>query len=340
MKINQIIRAAVVGFGALFTANVMAAEEPIVLKFASPFPAVSTTNKVSVPEFIKAVEEASEGTLKIQFYPGGSLGSNPAAQLKLIEDGVVDFAEVVASYTPGRFPEMELFELPFLFTTTKEASLVSWDMYEKGYLSGFDRVKLVGVAQVGPYYLHSRKKLEKLSDLRGKKYRVGGATQGSMMKDMKAIPVGGIAATQIAENISRGTLDGTLLDMGNMYNFRVSDTATYHVENVPLGNVAILFPMNKDKYDSLPDKAKAALDQFSGKWFSTVIAENLDKQNEDVKQRLIEDKKHHMVKLSESDIEKLKGDMAHLTEKFNKDEKGVNLYQEALKSLERVRAQQ
>lgn len=336
---NQLIRATLIGFGALLATNVMAAEEPIVLKFASPFPAVSTTNKLSVPAFIKAVEEASEGTLKIQFYPGGSLGANPAAQLKLIEDGVVDFAEVVASYTPGRFPEMELFELPFVFNTTKEASLVSWELYEKGHLSGFDRVKLVGVAQVGPYYLHSRKKVEKLSDLRGKKFRVGGATQGAMAKDIKAIPVGGVAATQIAENISRGTLDGTLLDMGNMYNFRVSDTANYHVENAPLGNVAILFPMNKAKYDSLPEKAKAALDKFSGEWFSTLIAENLDKQNEDVKQRLVADDKHHMVRFSDSDLEKMKGDMQHLTAKFDQEKNGINLYQEALKSLEKVRAQ-
>lgn len=339
MKIKQLARVLALGLGAMLTVNVMAAEEPVVLKFVSAFPAVSTTNKLSVPEFIKAVEEASEGTLKIQHYPGGSLGPNPASQLKLVEDGVVDIAEVVASYTPGRFPEMELFELPFVFDTTKEASLVSLDLYEQGYLSGFDRLKLIGVAQVGPYFLHSRKKIESLSDLRGKKYRAGGATQGAIVKAMKGIPVGGIAATQIAENISRGTLDGTLLDMGNLYNFRVSDTANYHVENAPLGNVSILFPMNKDKYDSLPDKAKAALDQFGGVWFSTVLATNLDKQNEAVKERLANDDKHHIVTLSKTDLDQLKTDVTPLIRKFDTDKNGVNLYQEAIKSLEKIRAQ-
>ena len=62
------------------------AAEPVRLKLASFVSPKSVNNAVTVPAFIKAVEAASEGTLKIDHYPGGTLGSSPKSQLKLVEE--------------------------------------------------------------------------------------------------------------------------------------------------------------------------------------------------------------------------------------------------------------
>jgi TRAP-type C4-dicarboxylate transport system substrate-binding protein len=223
----------------------VAAADAIVLKFGSFVSPKSITNEVSVPAFIKEVEAASEGTLKIEHYPGGTLSSNPATQLKLVEDGVLDSAEVVASYTPGRFRELDMFELPFIFNNTQEAGLTAWALYEKRLLSGFDNLVLLGIAEVGPYTLHARKNVSTLTDVSGMKIRAGGPIFGETIKAMGGIPVGGMPATQIAENISRGVLDATLMDGGNLFNFRITDAARYHVVNVQLGNIAVMFPLNK-----------------------------------------------------------------------------------------------
>jgi TRAP-type C4-dicarboxylate transport system substrate-binding protein len=56
---------------ALSPLQVFAQGAPVVLKFGSFVSPKSITNSVSVPAFIKDVEAASEGTLKIEHYPGG-----------------------------------------------------------------------------------------------------------------------------------------------------------------------------------------------------------------------------------------------------------------------------
>lgn len=319
-------------------AGVAYAQDPIVLKFASAFPPQSITNSVSVPAFIKAVEEASEGTLKIEHYPGGTLGPNPTTQLKAVEDGVVDIAEVVASYTPARFKELEMFELPFTFNTTLEGSLTAWALYEKGLLSGFDNLELIGIAEVGPYFVHTSKEVKTPEDIHGVKLRAGGAVQGAVVQGLGGVAVGGMPAPQIAENISRGVIGGSLMDMGNLYNFRIADAAYYHVINVPLGNVAVLFPMNKAKYDSLPEKAKAALDKVRGEWFTRVLAENLDKQNDNTQAKLAADPKHHLVEFSEEEVKGLSDKLSDIKDRWDTGEGDANLYQQMIAARDAVRA--
>lgn len=314
------------------------AQEVVVLKFASAFPPQSMTNSVTVPAFIKAVEEASGGAIRIEHYPGGTLGPNPAAQLKLVEDGVVDIAEVVASYTPGRFPELEMFELPFVFDSTVEGSLSAWALYQQGKLSGFDNLELVGIAEVGPYFVHTSKPVATPADLAGMKLRAGGAVQGAVVEGLGAVAVGGMAAPQIAENISRGVIGGSLMDMGNLYNFRIADAASYHVINVPLGNVAVMFPMNKAKYDSLPPEAKAAFDTVRGEWFTRVLAENLDKQNAETLAKLEADATHHLVSFTEDEVKGLEEKLSSLKDRWDTGEGDANLYKLMIAARDAVRA--
>lgn len=335
--IGKLIISAAFLLGTSLT-SVAFAQDPIVLKFASAFPPQSITNSVSVPAFIKAVEEASEGTLKIEHYPGGTLGPNPTTQLKAVEDGVVDIAEVVASYTPARFKELEMFELPFVFNNTREASLTAWALYQKGLLSGFDNLELIGIAEVGPYFIHTSKEVKTPDDLQGVKMRAGGAVQGAVVQGLGGVAVGGMPAPQIAENISRGVIGGSLMDMGNLYNFRIADAANYHVINVPLGNVAVLFPMNKAKYDSLPEKAKAALDKVRGEWFTTVLAENLDKQNDNTQAKLAADDKHHLIEFSEAEVQGLADTLSSIKDRWDNGEGDANLYQQMIAARDAVRA--
>ena len=92
----------------------LAQDKAVSLRWASFVSPKSVNNAVSVPAFAKAIEKASEGTLKIELYAGGTLGKGPVQQLSMVENAVADIAEVVVAYSPGRFPELSIFELPFL----------------------------------------------------------------------------------------------------------------------------------------------------------------------------------------------------------------------------------
>lgn len=337
-KMKKLIAFGIIAISIMWSFQVFAAK-PVRLKFASFVSPKSVTNSVTIPEFIKAVEAASEGTLKIDHYPGGTLGSSPKSQLKLVEDGVVDIAEVVAAYTPGRFPELALFELPFEFKSSEEAGLTAWAMYEKNFMPSMDNLAIIGIAQVGPYTIHSRKDISSPKKLKGLKLRAGGPTQGKIIQKLNSIPIGGIGATKIAEAISRRVLDGCLMDDGNLFNFRIADATRYHVVNVQLGNVAVFFPMNKQKYDSLPPKAKAALDQYRGEWFTSKVNRNLDGQIIKGIAKLRKSRKHDVIEWSASEVANVKSSMSGIKNEWDtNNSNGVNLYQEMLTAKAAVQA--
>ena len=62
----------------------------------------------------------SGGRIKIELYPGMQLGGKPPALYDQIRDGVIDGGWALPAYTPGRFPETEAFELPFVSTKSAE----------------------------------------------------------------------------------------------------------------------------------------------------------------------------------------------------------------------------
>ena len=329
----------VVGLAAMTAASPVLAQDTVTLRFASAFSPMSANNRVSVPAFIKAVEDASEGTLKIEHYPGGSLGKRPVQQLSMVENGITDIAEVVTAYTPGRFPELSVFELPFLADTNVEAGLAAYQMYDKGLVSDFDDLMLVGIIMTGPYALDATGPLANIDDLAGKRLRVAGPIQTEMASLLGATPVGNVPAPQIAENISRGLLEGSMMAPGNLYNFRIADAAKHHVWDLKLGSVAVIFPMRRDTYEKLPPKAKAAFDTYSGEWFTRVLGEGLDKQQDEAKAKIEADSEHTVYSWTDAQIEEARALLQPVVDEWNKpNDSGVNLYEEANAALEAVRA--
>jgi TRAP-type C4-dicarboxylate transport system substrate-binding protein len=339
-SVSIFLCAGVIALGVGF-ANVAQAQETVTLRFASAFSPMSANNQLSVPAFIAAVEEASEGTLKIEHFPGGTIGGNPVQQLSMVEAGTADIAEVVVAYTPNRFPELGLFELPFLAESNVEAGLAAYKLYEKDLLSGLDGLMLVGVIMSGPYGISATSPIEGLSDLRGKRIRAAGPIQTEIVTRLGGTPVGNVAAPAIAENISRGLLDGALMTPGNLYNFRIADAAKHHHWELALGNVGVIFPMRRDTYEKLPSKAKEAFQTYSGEWFTRVLGENLDKQQDEAEEQIGADAEHTIHAWSDEDLAEARALLDPVKDQYDVENgNGVNLYREILSALEEARAGQ
>lgn len=264
------------------------------LRFSSFEPPVAFITKDILTPWAEGTSKASGGTLKIDMFPGGTLGRDPAAQLKLAQDGVVDLAWVVAGYTPGRFDDTTIVELPFLINSTKEGAIALTRLFEKGKLRGFDGIKVVGLFSTPTNEIHSTMPILKPEDLKGKKFRGAGPNQLAMLTALGAVPVGGIAGPAIAENIQRGMVDGTLNEWNAVASFRIAEVAKNHLR-VPMGSVTFMVVMNKAKYESLPAPAKAAIDKASGEAFARVFAEKLDARNSELAKQIAADSKHKTV---------------------------------------------
>ncbi len=328
-----------VSIGSVLSSPALAQDDVVSLRWASFVSPMSTNNADAVPAFAKAVEEASGGTLKIEHYPGGTLGKSPVQQLAMVENGVADIAEVVVAYSPGRFPELSIFELPFLVESNVEAGLAAWKLYEKGLVSDFDELMLAAIIMSGPYGVSTSKPINSIEDLAGLRLRAAGPIQNEIVTRLGAVPVGNIPAPSIAENISRGVIDGTLMAPGNLFTFRIADAAEHHNFDLKLGSVAVIFPIRRDTYEKLPPKAKAAFDQYSGEWLTRLLGEGLDRQQASTVETIRSDSARHTIHEWDAEaVAKARDALAPIVEKHDTvNAAGVNLYQEVLQAIEEAR---
>lgn len=220
-----------------------------------------TWTKVMSP-WADDVVAASKGTIKIDKYPGGTLGRNPRAQVKLVLDGVTDIGFFVPSYTPGRFPDNEVMELPGLIKNSNESGIAIWRLYNKGLLRGYDKFKVLMLVTTHPYTMHTKTPVKSIADLKGMKVRAGGPVAGATIRALGAVPVG-MPIPTVAQNISKGIIGGSASDWNVLYTFRIVDVAKHHYMGL-LGTVPIGLIMRKEKWNSLPAAAKAAFNKLSG----------------------------------------------------------------------------
>jgi len=245
------------------------------------------------------VSAASNGALKIDMYPGGTLGRDPSAQIKYLQDGVLDLSFVIPSYTPGRFEALGIFELPGIFGSATEATTVLWSMFEDGLLTGFDDLKVFQLATTNPSLIHADVPLDGLDKIDGLKLRVAGPTAGEAVRVLGASPVG-LPVTQAAELISRGVVDGTTQDWNTYGAFRLDEAARHHLP-VRLGQSPMMVAMTQKRFDSLPTEAQEAFSDHSFAKLSLDVAKIHDRITEEWKQKVAADPEHKLYSLTQEE---------------------------------------
>jgi TRAP-type transport system periplasmic protein len=283
-----------------------AAAEKTTLKFAVFTPEKEMTFQVVMKPWADRVMKDSNGTLAIQLFPNGALGRHPGKQLKMVQDGVADIAWVIPAYTPGRFPDNAVFELPALIHTSKEGSVAAWRLYKKGLLRGYENYYMIGLFTSSPYTIHTKNKLTSMAQLKGKKIRAVGPAMVASIKALGAAPEP-MPFTKIVEAISRGRIDGTTAHPIALFDFGVAKVTSSHYFGT-LGTVNLAIMMNRKKYEALPAAAKAALDKNSGEQLSVAFGNMSDTRNAELQSIWSKDAKRTVT--VQSAAEKAKWDAA------------------------------
>ena len=256
-RIVTVLIAAVLATGG-------AAAEGQKLRFGTFLPAPTINVRFALAPWVEEVNRALAGEAEIELFAGGAMGRNGKAQFKLLVSRVLDITLLLPHYTPGQFPDTELFEIPVFDTGALETSLVFWRMHERGLLEGFDTIHPLALYVATPSYLHLNFPYRTIADLKGRKIRATTLFQARVIEDLGGTPIGGITATQIAESLSRGLLDGALF---NWFAARrpmgITQVSTHHLEK-PVAFTPGIIAMNKAAYDGLSPAARIKLDALSG----------------------------------------------------------------------------
>ncbi|MDP6012223.1 MAG: TRAP transporter substrate-binding protein [Alphaproteobacteria bacterium] len=261
MKLRLFAAAAVM----TIVGNALA--EDVVLRLHHFLPAPAVAQAQFLEPWAAKVMADSDERIRIDIYPAMQLGGKPPQLIDQVRDGVVDMVWTVPSYTPGRFPNMEVFELPFMAASAEATSQAVMAYSQANLDDSFAGIKPILFHVHAPGSIHTRgRPITVLEDLQGVKLRTPTRSITQTLEAYGAVPVG-MPAPQVPQAIARGVVDGTVFPYEITSPLRIheiTDTHTKIFTDRGLYTVVLLLAINQRRYDSLPDDLKAVLDANSG----------------------------------------------------------------------------
>ncbi|MCQ4162957.1 TRAP transporter substrate-binding protein [Roseomonas sp. GC11] len=265
---------------ALLAPRTARADE-VTLRLHHFLPAVSNVHRHFLAPWAKKVEEASNGRLKIRIFPSMQLGGAPPQLYDQARDGVADIIWTLPGYTAGRFPRIEVLELPFIANRSGLANARATQAFaEKHLAQEFSEVQPLCFWAHDGGLIHSRAPVRRLEDLRGMKLRFPTRQAGEGLRALGAAPVG-MPVPQVPEALSQGVLDGAVVPWEVVPSIKLQELVRNHTAfpGSPTFYVATnVLAMNKAKYQALPADLRAVLDAQSGQAAAAMVGAMLDEQ--------------------------------------------------------------
>jgi len=165
-------RALVVALAALLPLMAAQAQERT-FKYALQNPKGHPL-EIGASKFAELVAAKSGGKLKVNVYPGGTLGGD-AANVSALQGGTIEFMALNSGILASQVKDFEVFDFPFIFANSKEADAVVDGPFGQKLHAKLADKGIVGLA----YYelgfrniTNSRRAINTVEDLAGLKLRV------------------------------------------------------------------------------------------------------------------------------------------------------------------------
>lgn len=277
--------------GCALLAFAGAAQAETVLTFNWWIPPTHLQRTEVMNPWAEAVAEATNGEVRIEFTTTSL--APPPRQPELVADGVVDLVLGVHGYTPDRFVNAGVMELPFMATTGEHASIAYWRAYEEFFAETNEHGEGVRVLA---HYVHSpgtvmarERTLDSIDDFNGLLVRAGGGTQDRVVDALGASVVSSPAPTTY-ELMANGVVDATLMTPDGYTSFNLAD----HVQTqllIPGGlfNSSFFVLMNEDAYARIPEEHREAFDALTGEYLSALGGRGFDTVSNAALQQMIDD---------------------------------------------------
>jgi len=248
-------RVLLVGLTLLFILSSATAQETIKLKVADVLPSTHFVSTNGIRYFMDRVSKETGGRVTFEYYPGEQLGQ-ARDMLKLTQSGVIDIGFVVPSLVTEKMPLSGVVELPGLYSESCPGTTAYAKLTRSGVIAQSD-YKANGVVSVfayvnAPYQVVlARKPLASLADLAGLKLRSVAGPQEALVHALKAVSVR-MAAPNIYESLSRGTLDGILFPATQVLAYDLQGLTKYATTGENFGTTSVSYLISEKRWAALP----------------------------------------------------------------------------------------
>ena len=224
----QKLMLAVIGLIAAVQA--IPAQERLIVTSLSP---AGSPNSMFFQAWAKRVNDASQGTLKVEVRDGTALANFGNTYVRTMDD-VVQVGWVLHSLVAGKFPLSEVTNLPFMSDGHTNCSVALWRLYKSGALdSEYKDIVPMWFGCLNQSGLHFAKPISSNVNLGGLKLRVAGRVASQLVERMGGTPIS-MRGGGMYEALQRGTIDGVVTSWSAFEPYKLAEVTSYHLE-VPLG---------------------------------------------------------------------------------------------------------
>lgn len=257
---------------SLLTAGMAASADTVTLKLHHFLPAGSYAQTMFIKPWCDRIALDSGDRLKCQIYPSMQLGGTPPQLFDQVKDGIVDVIWTLPGYTAGRFPLVEVFELPFMMQNPESTSKALWDYVQQYDAAEFKDVHPLAFHVHGDGVFHMVKKpIKVMADLKDQKVRAPTRQTNKMLAALGATPVS-MPVPAVSESLAKSVIDGALVPYEVVPAVKIQELVKFHSETDPVEPAiytsVFVLAMNKARYESLPPDLKKVIDANSGKALS------------------------------------------------------------------------
>jgi TRAP-type C4-dicarboxylate transport system substrate-binding protein len=262
----------------LASALASAAAPPAVLRFARadapqfafklhhPFSSVSSAHDKFLAPWARQVVAQAGGRIRIDLFPSMQLGGSPAQLFDQARDGAADITLVAPSATPGRFPKIEAFELPFVPSRRALVSSKAIDDYGRASLMDeFRDVYPICFSCSDRGVVHANRPIRTVDDVKDLRLHVQTRFAGDAVRELGAIAVP-MPSAQLPLAITQHVIDGCIDPWHVVPTLKLGDLLKTHTEftDVSFSSRTYALVMNRASYDRLSRDLKAVIDANSG----------------------------------------------------------------------------
>jgi TRAP-type C4-dicarboxylate transport system substrate-binding protein len=242
--------------------------QDVVLKVHHFWPPSAMPPSTILTPWCDKIAKESGNRMKCQIYPAMQLGGTPQNLIDQAKDGVVDIVWTLPGYTAGRYPLMEVFELPFMSSSAEATSQAAWDYYAQYGHKEFPGIKALAVNVHDNGYVHTNpRQVKVMADFKGLRMRAPTRQTNKMLAALGATPVA-MPLPALSEAISKGVVDGYLLPWEVIPSIKAHEITKFESETDPnsraLYTAVFILAMNQARYDGLPADLKKVIDANSG----------------------------------------------------------------------------
>jgi TRAP-type transport system periplasmic protein len=321
MKRFIVLSLCVLVVGSFMARFSLAADKVVTLQFSSFFPP-SDRLSLALKDFGKDIETKTNGRVKVDFFPGGTLTPPNQTYDGVLKD-IVDMGESSFAITPGRFPAMEVLDLPSGAKNSVNMTKMANEFYKKFKPKELDAVKVLFLTAPSPQYFHTKKPVRKLEDLKGMKVRCAGGAVVNLVKALGAVPVV-MPASDVYDALSKGVMEGVVVPWAAVGQFKFYEVVNYTTVNrlTSVSSVGYIV-MNKSKWDSLPPDVQKIIEQLGDEYAGKMAVIWDEKDAESIKAAAAY--KHQTINLSDAEEERWAKEAAPLYDAYIKEKgaKGV-----------------